>query len=94
MRTEGVSPLLLRYGGVSAVRDEITRINNDYAKSRYFDELVKSGKLDTALLAQVERQLAREVKNSYYKARVFVTIAGLYLETDANLPLSSRPSVQ
>lgn len=77
---------LLRSGGVSAVRDEIARLNNDYAKSRYFDELVRSGKLEPAMLTQVERQLAREVKNDYYKARVFVTIAGLYLETDANLP--------
>ncbi|HEX8174911.1 MAG TPA: hypothetical protein VF543_07315 [Pyrinomonadaceae bacterium] len=77
---------LLRSGGVGAVLNEITRINNDYAKSRYFDELVRSGRLDSAMLTEVERQLAREVKNDYYKARVFVTIAELYLETDANLP--------
>jgi ribosome-binding factor A len=77
---------LLSSGGVSAVRDEITKINNDYAKSRYFDELVRNGKLDSATLAQVERQLASEVKNDYYKARVFITVAGIYLNNDANLP--------
>ncbi len=76
---------LLHRGGASAVLDEIARINNDYAKGRYFEELVKNGKLDKAALLQVNQSLNREIKSDYYKAQVLTLFPEGYLNERAAL---------
>ncbi len=70
---------ILRQGGSAAVLDEISLIRTDGARVIYFEQLLKSGKLDTAALRRTALQVAKEISSEGDKARVLVEAVGLYL---------------
>jgi hypothetical protein len=69
---------ILKRGGVEALLTEITQIQSDYSKRRYFDALLKHEKLDAATLLRVTRQAGREIGSDYELAELLVGLTRDY----------------
>lgn len=60
-------PMLFEQNGVRSVTDEISRLEGDYARSRYFSVLLSMGtNFDAPTLTRLINQAASEVTSDYY----------------------------
>ena len=74
---------ILRERGVSGVLAEIDQISGDYAKRRYYQELIKQGNLDANALRDVLRQVARDVSSDYEQAQLLIAVAPMLTGKEA-----------
>src|SRR5262245_16682109 len=61
---------ILKDRGTSGLLDEISRLQSDHVKNLYFQELFKSGSLDTRAAVRASGIVAREMSSDHYKAEV------------------------
>ena len=61
--------------GASGLLDETSKIQGDYVKRIYFQELIKSGSLDAQSARRMIDQVAREVTSDYEKAQTLIKLA-------------------
>ncbi|MFY9608131.1 MAG: hypothetical protein WAU45_05880 [Blastocatellia bacterium] len=73
---------ILKRGGPRAVLDEISRLEGDYVKRIYFDELFAHGQLDAANAREALRLAGTEISSDYEKAQLLVKISQSYLTND------------
>ncbi|MFP5264630.1 MAG: hypothetical protein ACLGJB_22310 [Blastocatellia bacterium] len=74
---------ILRERGPNGVLQEISQLKGDYVKRIYLDELIKSGSLDDAMVRQVLRQAADEIKSDYEKSQLLIKMSEDYLHNDS-----------
>ena len=74
---------LLSKGGVPAVLAEIDQIEGDYAKRRYYQELIKQANLDATALRDVLRQVARDISSDYEQAQLLIAVAPMLTGKEA-----------
>jgi hypothetical protein len=74
---------LLSKGGVPGVLAEIDQISGDYAKRRYYQELIKQANLDANGLRDVLRQVARDISSDYEQAQLLIVVAPMLTGKDA-----------
>ncbi|MEP6689551.1 MAG: M56 family metallopeptidase [Gemmatimonadaceae bacterium] len=70
-------PMLYESGGVDAVLKEITLIESDYAKRRYFTALLKSAQLNAGEVQRAVRQASTEMHSDYEMAELLIALAKL-----------------
>jgi hypothetical protein len=68
---------ILAQRGVSGVLAEIDQITGDYAKRKYYEELLKQATLDANGLRDVLRQVARDISSDYEQAQLLIGVAPL-----------------
>jgi len=66
---------ILAESGPDGVLREISRIESDYVKRIYFEELVKQGDLDADHVRKMFRQVGREMDSDYEKAELLIKYA-------------------
>jgi len=66
---------ILSRRGASGLLDETSKLNSDYVKRIYFQELIKSGSLDAQNARRMIDQVAREVTSDYEKAQTLIRLA-------------------
>ena len=74
---------LLSQRGVAGVLEEIEQIHGDYAKRRYYQELINQGNLDATALRDVLRQTARSISSDYEQAQLLIAVAPMLTGKDA-----------
>ncbi|MCI0390038.1 MAG: hypothetical protein MOB07_14910 [Acidobacteria bacterium] len=74
---------ILRERGTGSLLDEISRLKNDHVKSLYFQELFKSGSLETRDATRVIGMAAREIYSDHYKAQVLAGLSKLVVLDEA-----------
>ena len=74
---------ILARGGVPAVLAEISQIGGDWAKRRYYQELIKQGNLDANALRDVMRQVARDITSDYEQAQLLIAVAPMLTGKEA-----------
>jgi hypothetical protein len=74
---------ILAQRGVAGVLAEINQISGDYAKRRYYEELLKQGNLDATALRDVLRQVARDISSDYEQAQLLIAVAPMLTGKDA-----------
>ncbi len=73
---------ILAESGPDGVLREVSRIESDYVKRIYFEELVKQGDLDADHVRKMFRQVGREMDSDYEKAELLIKYAR-YTDQDA-----------
>lgn len=76
---------LLSQRGVAGVLAEIAQISGDYAKRRYYQELIKQANLDATGLRDVLRQVARDISSDYEQAQLLIGVAPMLTGKEAAL---------
>ena len=71
---------ILEREGVEGVFEEIDHIESSFAKRRYFTALLEQGKLNTAQLQQLAREVSRQIGSSGDRARFLREAAPYYLD--------------
>ena len=66
---------ILGQRGVAGVLAEIDQIPGDYAKRRYYQELMKQANLDANALRDVLRQMARNISSDYEQTQLLIAVA-------------------
>lgn len=66
---------ILGQRGVAGVLAEIDQIGSDYAKRRYYQELLKQARLDANALRDVLQQMARNISSDYEQAQLLIAVA-------------------
>jgi hypothetical protein len=61
---------ILKERGAGGLLDEISRLRSDHVKHLYFQELFKSGSLDTTVATRAIGMAARQMSSDHYKAQV------------------------
>lgn len=74
---------LLSKGGVPGVLAEIDQIHGDYAKRRYYQELIKQANLDATAFRDVLRQVARDISSDYEQAQLLIAVAPMLTGKEA-----------
>lgn len=74
---------ILSKGGVPAVLAEIDLIPGDYAKRKYYQELLKQANLDANALRDVLRQVARNISSDYEQAQLLIAVAPMLTGKEA-----------
>jgi hypothetical protein len=74
---------ILAQRGVPGVLAEIDQISGDYAKRRYYEELLKQANLDAAALRDVLRQVARDISSDYEQAQLLIGVAPMLTGKEA-----------
>ena len=74
---------ILSKSGVAGVLAEIEQISGDYAKRRYYQELIKQANLNAAGLRDVLRQVARDISSDYEQAQLLIAVAPMLTGKDA-----------
>ena len=73
---------ILAQRGVSGVLAEIEQISGDYAKRRYYQELIKQANLDATQLRDVLRQM-RTISSDYEVAQLLIGVAPMLTGKEA-----------
>ena len=73
---------ILSKRGVAGVLAEIDQISGDYAKRRYYQELLKQANLDAAALRDVLQQAARVISSDYEQAQLLIAVAPMLTGKD------------
>ncbi len=71
---------ILEREGVDGVFEEIDHIESSFARRRYFTALLEQGKLNTAQLQRLAREVSRQIASSGDRARFLKEAAPYYLE--------------
>jgi hypothetical protein len=66
---------ILAQQGVPGVLAEIDQISGDYAKRRYYEQLLKQANLEATALRDVLRQMARVISSDYEQAQLLISVA-------------------
>lgn len=74
---------ILSKRGVAGVLAEIDQISGDYAKRRYYTELLKQANLDANALRDVLRQAARDISSDYEQAQLLIAVAPMLTGKEA-----------
>jgi hypothetical protein len=74
---------ILARRGVPGVLAEIDQISSDYAKRRYYEELLKQGNLDATALRDVLRQMADVISSDYEQAQLLIGVAPMLTGKEA-----------
>ena len=74
---------ILSKGGVAGVLAEIEQIHGDYAKRRYYQELIKQANLDATALRDVLRQVARSISSDYEQSQLLIAVAPMLTGKEA-----------
>lgn len=74
---------ILKARGAAGVLSEISLVEGGWAKRIYFQELLKTGSLDSPALARLLEQAGREMKSDYELASLLISGAGTLLVDDA-----------
>lgn len=74
---------LLSQKGVPGVLAEIAEISGDWAKRRYYQELIKQANLDANALRDVLRQVARDISSDYEQAQLLIAVAPMLTGKEA-----------
>lgn len=77
---------ILGRSGVPGVLQEIDQIKSDYAKRRYFEALLKHGKLDEKALQSTLAHAARQISSDYEQAQLLLGVAPVLTGRDAATP--------
>ena len=62
---------------------EIDQIEGDYAKRRYYQELIKQANLNANALRDVLRQVARDISSDYEQAQLLIAVAPMLTGKEA-----------
>lgn len=73
---------ILKQSGPRGVLGEISKLNSDYVKRIYFDELFAQGQLDADSARQALRLAGTEISSDYEKAQILVKMSDSYLAND------------
>jgi hypothetical protein len=73
---------ILSRRGPAGLLDEISQLYSDYVKGIYFEELIKSGSLDSQTARRMLAQVAREMTSDYEKAKTLIKVSEASLERD------------
>lgn len=76
---------ILGQRGVTGVLAEIDQISGDYAKRRYYEELIKQANLDANGLRDVLKQVARDITSDYEQAQLLLGVAPMLTGKEAAL---------
>lgn len=74
---------ILAQRGVQGVLAEIDQISGDYAKRRYYEELIKQANLDATALRDVLRQMARVISSDYEQSQLLIAVAPMLTGKEA-----------
>src|SRR4030095_4503171 len=74
---------ILSRGGVPAVLAEIDQVGGDWAKRRYYQELIKQANLDAIALRDVLGQVARDISSDYEQAQLLIAVAPMLTGKEA-----------
>jgi hypothetical protein len=66
---------ILSKQGVAGVLAEIDQISGDYAKRRYYQELIRQANLDATALRDVLRKVARDISSDYEQSQLLIAVA-------------------
>jgi len=66
---------ILARDGVAGVLAEIKQISGDYAKRRYYQELIKQANLNASVLSDILRQVARDISSDYEQSQLLIAVA-------------------
>lgn len=81
---------ILARQGPAGVLDEISRLESDYVRARYFDRLLKARPLDPETRLRAVRQAGREIRSDYELASLLVAfVASAPLTTDLHTPFAA-----
>ena len=72
--------------GPTGVLDEISRLDNDFSRTRYFIWLLKQPRLDRPTAERALKQAGREIGSSFELARTLVAFAEARPLDDSNAP--------
>ncbi|MCA1627987.1 MAG: hypothetical protein LC742_08485 [Acidobacteria bacterium] len=78
---------ILQRGGTKGLIEEISRIEGDYARRIYFEELLKVESLDAATLTSVLRDASKQISSDYERAQLLLHVADVYLVKSELLPI-------
>ena len=70
-------PALLERGGVDAVLKEVTLVQTDYARRRYYTKLLSMRQLDRAQVKRVVEQAGADMTSDYELAELLVSLSKL-----------------
>ena len=65
---------ILKDAGVNGLLDEISRLKSDHVKHLYFQELMRSGRLDARSAPEVLKRASLEIKSDHYLAQVLLAL--------------------
>jgi beta-lactamase regulating signal transducer with metallopeptidase domain/predicted transcriptional regulator len=71
-------PALLAKGGPTAVLDEISNLQSDYVRGRYFRKLLEQPNLSGPIVIRVIKQSSEQIHSDYELARVLMTVGKQY----------------
>lgn len=74
---------ILAQRGVPGVLAEIDQISGDFAKRRYYEELLKQANLDGNALRDVLRQVARDITSDYEQTQLLIAVAPMLTGKEA-----------
>src|SRR5262249_2757086 len=70
-------PMLLEKGGVDAVLQEADRMESDYARRAYYQQLIASRRLDSRQVERIIDQAGRTIDSDYELAELLISAAKL-----------------
>ncbi|HEY7405033.1 MAG TPA: M56 family metallopeptidase [Candidatus Angelobacter sp.] len=71
-------PALLAKGGPTAVLDEISNLQGDYVRGRYFRLLLEQPNLPSPVVQRIIKQAGDQINSDYEMARVLMTVSKQY----------------
>ena len=76
---------ILAQRDVAGVLAEIDQITGDWAKRKYFEQLLKQGNLDATALRDVLHKMARDISSDYEQAQLLTAVAPMLTGKEAAL---------